>query len=206
MSRGETTVIKKTLVGIALALFATPALAQIQPYAGVDLGYGHVDYQPDGVLPTDAGGQGWAPGLFGGFDYPLSQNLVLSTEFDWAWTNYKGGQHIDTRVTDHEVHYPMNLTIALGWRVRQTTFQFGAGIGRASIETADTNGGTATMVTEGATGMSIVLGFRRDLSARTFLRGEYMKTAYGDVAFISGDEAQLQTTAQVWKVGFGRKF
>ena len=87
---------KKTLLGAAAALVATGwsfgALAQIQPYAGVDLGYGHVDYQPNAVLPHDAGGQGWAPGLFGGFDLPLSQKLVLSTEFDWALSNYKGGQ------------------------------------------------------------------------------------------------------------------
>ncbi len=195
--------IRQALVGVALALFATPALAQIQPYAGVDLGYGHVDYQPNGVLPTDAGGQGWAPGLFGGIDFNLWPRVVLSTEFDWAWTAYKGGQRDGTRVVDHEIQNPMNLTLAVGWRVRQTTFQVGAGFGRATIETTDTNTGT---VSEGATGLSLVLGFRRDLSARTFLRGEYMKTAYGDVAFITGDAAQLQTTAQVWKVGFGRKF
>lgn len=198
--------IKKLLLGVAAAvLLETPAMAQLVPYAGVDLGYGHADYQPNGVLPTDAGGQGFAPGLFGGLDYNLTSRMVLTTEFDWAWTAFKGGQSVPGgRIVDHEVTMPMNLKLALGWRIRQTTLQFGAGIGRASIETADT--GTGATVAASASGASLMLGFRRDLSARTFLRGEYLKTTYGPVAFITGDAATLATTTQVFKVGFGRKF
>ncbi len=181
-----------------------PAVAQLVPYAGVDLGYGHVEYSPNAVLPTDAGGQGFAPGLFGGIEYGMGPRLALTGELDWAWTNFKGGQRVGGRVVDHEIHMPINLKLSLGYRLRQTTLSVGLGIGRASIETTDSL--TAATVKESASGTSLLLGFRRDLSQRLFVRGEYARTSYGSVNFITGNTAQLGVSAEVFRVGLGRTF
>lgn len=194
-----------TSAAVAVGLFAaTPAMAQIVPYAGVNLGYGHATYTPNDVLPTDTGGQGWAPGIFAGLDYLMGPRLSLSGEFDWAWTNFKGGQRVGARIVEHTTKMPINLKLSVGYRFRQTTLSAGVGFGRASIETSDTL--TNATVKEGATSISWLLGFRRDLSSRSFLRGEYMRSAYGDVAFITGNAAELDTLTETFQVGFGRKF
>lgn len=181
-----------------------PALAQLVPYAGVDLGYGHVEYSPNAVLPTDTGGQGFAPGIFGGIEYGMGPRLSLTGELDWAMSNFKGGQRAAGRVVDHEIHMPINMKVAMGYRFRQTTFSFGVGIGRASIETTDSL--TAATVKESANGTSILLGFRRDLVQRLFVRGEYARTSYGSVNFITGNTAQIGVSAEVFRVGLGRTF
>jgi opacity protein-like surface antigen len=192
-------------LAVGLAAGGTPALAQIVPYVGFDLGYGQVDYAPNDVLPTDTGGQGWAPGLFVGVQYGMGPRLSLAGEFDWAWTNFKGGQQADDRIVEHYTKMPVNLKLSMGYRLRQTTVSAGFGFGRATIETTDTL--TVATMKEAATGFSWLLGFRRDLSPRLFVRGEFARTTYSDVRFIAGDtNALIDTTADVWRVGFGRKF
>lgn len=181
-----------------------PALAQLAPYAGVDLGYGHVEYAPNAVLPNDAGGQGFAPGIFGGIEYGMGPRLTLNGELDWAMTNFKGGQRAGGRVVDHEIHMPINMKVSMGYRFRQTTLSAGVGIGRASIETTDSL--TAATVKESANGTSLLLGFRRDLAQRLFVRGEYARTNYGSVNFITGNAAQIAVSAEVFRVGLGRRF
>lgn len=194
---------------VALAMIATPALAQITPYAGVQLGYGNAHYDVTSTtIGTDPNGQGWVPGILGGVSLRLGPRLSLSTELEMSLSNLKGGRRTaPANSLNHFVKNPISANLGVGYRLNpKWTLQAGLGLSRASIESVELVGGTTTTLKEAATGMSWILGAEMNVGRRMFVRGRYVATTYGDVRFRTGDTGTVEASTRVYALALGTRF
>ena len=195
-----------------VAFAAFPALAQVTPYAGVQLGYDRARFEGQNAAGTtlvDVNGQGFVGGMFGGIWYALGPRLSLGGEFEVNLSQVKGGALVGGGLgLDHEVSLPMAATvnIAYAWNNRFTLL-FGGGFARARIEStlfdADDEIGAVTKSTSGTT---LNFGIQHALGRRLFVRGQYVMTRYGAVEFLEDDDGTIKTSSRLVRLGIGTTF
>lgn len=199
---------KTLLAAMVATMFATPAMAQLAPYAGLHLGYDLAQFDNDaGDAAGRTNGQGWVTGLFGGVEYGVTSRLALGAELEASFSGTKGGRWLDSGAAlDHFISMPIGLNLNLGydWNER-IRLLVGGGVTRAGIETK-TSDDPDVAVKETAMGTSWMVGTQYDLGQRVFVRGQYVLTRLGGVRFLEDDESSLKTTSQVFRVGLGTRF
>lgn len=200
------------LAGLAMTVSA-PALAQnFEPFAGLQLGYDRANFEganAAGTVTRDVNGQGFVLGVFGGARYWLTPKWAIGGEAELNLSQTKGGARMpNLNGLDHEISTPLALTVnfayAMSNRLRLT---FGGGFARANFESTVSDGtGEISSVSKSASGTTFNVGFERDFSARTFWRGQWVLSRYGDVEFLDGDAGTIKTSSQVIRFGLGTRF
>ena len=217
---------KKLLIALSLSLLASSASAadvvveQVAPvfswtggYIGLQAGYawgssnidqiggpGFVDTDPDGFLG----------GVYGGYNYQMSNNIVIGAELDVVFGNVDGdGQvflapGVPSGVTaTEELNWSGAARLRLGYAVDRFLPYIAGGVAFGDVDISSNGGGPSFGDT--FTGWTIGAGLDYAMTDNLLLRAEYRYTDFGSESFedVSSD-VDLKTNEV--RLGIAYKF
>ena len=174
-----------------VAVEVAPVFVWTGGYIGLQGGYawGQSHYVvPSNGVYLDPDPDGWLGGVYGGFNYQLSNNVVLGIEGDFAFANVEGdGLLYDAAgvlIPDFSTHAEMNWSGAVRGRIGYAFDRFlpyvAAGLAFAEYDHQLLNEGSPFFdLSETYTGWTIGAGLEYALTDNVLLRGEYRYTDFG---------------------------
>ncbi len=195
-----------------------PGFTWAGPYAGVQLGYlnGHIDWSegtqggdvaaPEGRRASpDA--DGFVGGIYGGYNFATSGNLVFGFEGEYNWSHADGSDQIpviegpgDTLESD--IESTAALRGRIGHAMDRTLIYGAAGIAWADLELS----WPGTTASETMTGWTIGGGVEHAFTDQWLGRIDYRYSSFDDENNFAGTGANVEMETHELRVGVAYKF
>jgi outer membrane immunogenic protein len=219
---------KNLLLGLSLSLLtssafaadalvseAAPVFSWTGGYIGLQAGYawgsgnfdqitgpGFIDTDPDGFLG----------GLYGGYNYQLSNNIVIGAELDVVYANVDGSGEIFVAPgvpsgfqATEELNWSGAARLRLGYAVDRVLPYIAGGVAFGDVDiSSNAPGGSSFGRT--FTGWTIGLGLDYAMTDNLLLRGEYRYTDFGSKSFGDPVNADVDLKTNEVRVGIAYKF
>lgn len=198
-------------------VYVSPAFNWTGGYIGGQVGYlwGDGDASgPDfGGGPVDASVEpdGWLGGIYVGYNYQFTNNVVLGIDADFAWTGADDESTIfddagPAGTLETELDWEGAVRTRLGYAVDRFLPYIAGGVafGRLSGEAFDAGGASLGDDDDTGTGWTLGVGLDYAFTDNIIGRAEYRYTDFGDFDFTDGISADL-TTNDV-RLGIAYKF
>ena len=206
---------KKLLLALSLSLLASSAyaadaiIAEAAPvfswtggYIGLQAGYawgnGNVDQiGGPGFIDTDP--DGFLGGVYGGYNYQMSNNIVIGAELDVVYANVDGSGQVflapgvpaGVSATE-ELNWSGAARLRLGYAADRFLPYIAGGVAFGDIDISNDNGPGSFGDT--FTGWTIGVGLDYAMTDNLLLRAEYRYTDFGSESFEDfGSEVDLKT-------------
>ncbi len=195
---------KKLLLALSLSLLASSAyaadaiIAEAAPvfswtggYIGLQAGYawgnGNVDQiGGPGFIDTDP--DGFLGGVYGGYNYQMSNNIVIGAELDFVYANVDGSGQVflapgvPSGVTaTEELNWSGAARLRLGYAVDRFLPYIAGGVAFGDVDISSNGGGPSFGDT--FTGWTIGVGLDYAMTDNLLLRAEYRYTDFGSESF-----------------------
>ncbi|MER8431163.1 outer membrane protein [Mesorhizobium caraganae] len=206
---------KKLLLALSLSLLASSAyaadaiIAEAAPvfswtggYIGLQAGYawgnGNVDQiGGPGFIDTDP--DGFLGGVYAGYNYQMSNNIVIGAELDIVYANVDGSGQVflapgvPAGVTaTEELNWSGAARLRLGYAADRFLPYIAGGVAFGDIDISNDNGPGSFGDT--FTGWTIGVGLDYAMTDNLLLRAEYRYTDFGNKSFEDfGSEVDLKT-------------
>ncbi|RWB66940.1 MAG: porin family protein [Mesorhizobium sp.] len=217
---------KKLLLGLSLSLLASSAfaadaivqqVADVAPgfswtggYIGLQAGYAWGDGDIDqiggpGFVETDP--DGFLGGVYAGYNYQMSSNIVIGGELDFVSAGVDGsgqifaapGVPIPGAVATEELNWSGAARLRLGYAVDRFLPYIAGGVAFGDIDVSSNGGGSSFGDT--FTGWTIGAGLDYAMTDNLLLRAEYRYTDFGSESF--GDPVNADVDLKTNEVRFG---
>lgn len=200
---------------------APPIFSWTGGYFGVQTGYlwGDGSFGVQGLpgLSADGSIDGWLGGIYAGYNYQFTNNVVLGVDGDIAWTNADGfGEAALNGVTgplDAGVDYQLNWTGALRMKAGYAMDRFlpyiagGLAFGSVDATRFTAAGVTAASADDTMVGWTIGAGLEYAFTDALIGRFEYRYTDFGNFDMSDGLAAgEVGVTTNDVRVGLAYKF
>ena len=208
---------KKLLVALSLSLLTSSAfaadaiVAETAPvfswtggYIGLQAGYawgnGNVDQiGGPGFIDTDP--DGFLGGVYGGYNYQMSNNIVIGAELDIVYANVDGSGQVflapgfpapGGATFSEELNWSGAARLRLGYAADRFLPYIAGGVAFGDIDISNDNGPGSFGDT--FTGWTIGVGLDYAMTDNLLLRAEYRYTDFGSESFEDfGSEVDLKT-------------
>ncbi|OHV63853.1 hypothetical protein LCM4577_11130 [Mesorhizobium sp. LCM 4577] len=217
---------KNLLLGLSLSLlassaFAADAIVEEAPvfswtggYLGLQAGYawgnGHMD-QIGGPGFVDPDPDGFLGGVYGGYNYQMSNNIVIGAELDIVYTNVDGSGEIfgapgfpSGFEATEELNWSGAARLRLGYAVDRFLPYIAGGVAFGDVKIRSSEGGPSFSDT--FTGWTIGVGLDYAMTDNLLLRGEYRYTDFGSESFGDPVNADVDLKTNELRVGIAYKF
>ncbi|MDQ2634690.1 MAG: porin family protein, partial [Pseudomonadota bacterium] len=158
---------------------------------------GTSEFEPDG----------WLGGIYVGYNYQFTNNVVLGVDADFAWTGADDSSPVTpVGSLDTELEWEGAVRARLGYAVERFLPYIAGGVafGRLSGEGFDGGGTSVGSDDDTSTGWTLGVGLEYAFTDNIIGRAEYRYTDFGDFDFIDDISADL-TTNDV-RLGIAYKF
>jgi len=218
---------KKLLLALSLSLLASSAyaadaiIAEAAPvfswtggYIGLQAGYawgnGNVDQiGGPGFIDTDP--DGFLGGVYAGYNYQMSNNIVIGAELDVVYANVDGSGQIflapgvPTGVTaTEELNWSGAARLRLGYAADRFLPYIAGGVAFGDIDISNDSGPGSFGDT--FTGWTIGVGLDYAMTDNLLLRGEYRYTDFGSDSFEDPVDADVDLKTNEVRFGIAYKF
>lgn len=228
---------KKLLLGLTFSLLCSAAFAAdavvedaivIEPgftwtggYIGGQVGYGWGDSTADYPFAdgfTDIDPDGWLGGVYIGYNYQLSNNIVLGAEADVVYSDIDGREHfielgvpLDDSFDSLDLNWSGAVRGRIGYAAGRFLPYFAAGVAFADVDVAaeDLNPGFVGSWSETYVGYTVGAGAEYAVTDNIVLRGEYRFTDFGSETFTAADpdsEHDVDLSTNEVRFGIAYKF
>lgn len=218
---------KNLLLGLSLSLLAssafaadaiveeaTPVFSWTGGYLGLQAGYawgnGYLD-QIGGPGFVDPDPDGFLGGVYGGYNYQMSNNIVIGAELDIVYANVDGSGEIFLAPgspsgfeATEELNWSGAARLRLGYAVDRFLPYIAGGVAFGDVEVRSSQGGPSFSDT--FTGWTIGLGLDYAVTDNLLLRGEYRYTDFGSESFGNPVNADVDLKTNEVRVGIAYKF
>jgi outer membrane immunogenic protein len=197
-------------------IVAPPGFNWTGGYIGGQVGYLWGDSDFDGDDGSSAGfePEGWLGGVYVGYNYQFTNNVVLGIDADFAWTG------ADDDVTAFALGVPVGtLQGDLDWegavraRLGYAVDRFlpyvagGVAFGKLDAEAFDLTGASLGSDDDTSTGWTIGAGLEYSFTDNIIGRAEYRYTDFGDFDFdIGAGSGSVDLTTNDVRLGIAYKF
>jgi outer membrane immunogenic protein len=198
-----------------------PGFTWAGPYAGLQLGYlsGHIDVGIPGIDgdPTigpspiveraSPDADGFVGGIYGGYNFATSGNLVFGFEGEYNWSHADGSDQLPAidglgETLESDIESTAALRGRIGHAMDRTLIYGAAGIAWADLELSD---GTAT-ASETMTGWTIGGGVEHAFTDQWLGRIDYRYSSFDDENNFAGTGANVEMETHELRVGVAYKF
>ncbi|MER9920119.1 MULTISPECIES: outer membrane protein [unclassified Mesorhizobium] len=219
---------KKLLLGLSLSLLASSAyaadaiVAEAAPvfswtggYVGLQAGYawgnGNIDeIGGPGFVDTDP--DGFLGGVYAGYNYQMSNNIVIGAELDVVYANVDGsgqvfsapGIPIPGGIATEELNWSAAARLRLGYAVDRFLPYIAGGVAFGDVDISNNGGGPSFGDT--LTGWTIGVGLDYAMTDNLLLRGEYRYTDFGTESFGGLVNADVDLKTNEVRFGIAYKF
>ncbi|HEY6632810.1 MAG TPA: outer membrane protein [Rhizobiaceae bacterium] len=194
-------------------VYVAPVFSWTGGYIGGQVGYLWGDGDASGILFDDgqAEPEGWFGGVYVGYNYQFTNNVVLGIDADFAWTGADddstillGGVPIGALHT--ELDWEGAVRARLGYAVDRFLPYVAGGVafGKVDAEAFDTTGVSIASDDETNTGWTIGAGLEYAFTDNIIGRAEYRYTDFGDFDF--GDDVSGDLKTNDVRLGIAYKF
>jgi len=218
---------KKLLLGLSLSLLASSAFAadaiveQVAPafswtggYAGIQAGYAWGDGDIDQITGPgfiDSKPDGFLGGIYAGYNYQMSNNLVVGAELDVVSANVDGSGQIFTApgipfpgiFANEELNWSAAARLRLGYAVDRFLPYIAGGVAFGDIDVSS-NSGTPFGGTH--TGWTLGVGLDYAMTDNLLLRAEYRYTDFGSESYGDPFDSEVKLTTSEVRLGIAYKF
>ncbi|TIU70392.1 MAG: porin family protein [Mesorhizobium sp.] len=222
---------KKLLLGLSFSLLASSAFAadavvqevvDVAPvfswtggYIGLQAGYawgdGSID-QIDGPGFVETDPDGFLGGVYAGYNYQMSNNIVIGAELDFVSTGIDGsgqifsapGVPIPGALATEELNWSGAARLRLGYAVDRFLPYIAGGVAFGDIDISNNGGGPSFGDT--FTGWTIGVGLDYAMTDNLLLRAEYRYTDFGSESFGDPVNADVDLKTNEVRLGIAYKF
>lgn len=168
-----------------------PVFSWTGAYVGGQVGYLWGDAEMSDPLFGDTSqpdADDWLGGIYGGFNYQMTNNVVLGGELDFAWTGADAFAPWEPSLaggTNIELDWEGALRGRLGYAVDRFLPYIAGGVafGRVTVESIDPTGFPLASSHDTLTGWTIGAGLDYAFTDNLQFRAEYRYTDFGDGDF-----------------------
>ncbi|QND68088.1 porin family protein [Mesorhizobium loti] len=200
---------KKVLLGLLLSLLASSAFAadavveNVAPvfswtggYIGLQAGYAWGDgnlHQNNGPGFVETEPDGFLGGVYAGYNYQMSNNIVIGAELDVVYANVDGSGQIFAApglpfpggIGTEELNWSGAARLRLGYAVDRFLPYIAGGVAFGDIDISTNT--VAPSFGDTFTGWTIGAGLDYAMTDNLLLRAEYRYTDFGTESFTIGD-------------------
>lgn len=218
---------KKLLLALSLSLLASSAFAadaiipEAAPvfswtggYIGLQAGYawgnGNID-QISGPGFVDTDPNGFLGGVYAGYNYQMSNNIVIGAELDVVYANVDGSGPIFLAPgvpsgfdATEELNWSGAARLRLGYAVDRFLPYIAGGVAFGDVDNSSSAGGPSFGDT--FTGWTIGVGLDYAMTDNLLLRGEYRYTDFGSESFGGLIDADVDLKTNEVRLGIAYKF
>lgn len=197
-------------------VYVAPVFNWTGAYIGGQVGYLWGD--GDASSPTLGTGEiepdGWLGGVYVGYNYQFTNNVVLGIDADFAWTGaddsvttFAGGA--PSGGLDTELDWEGAVRARLGYAVDRFLPYVAGGVafGRLDSQAFDAGGASVGSADETNTGWTLGVGLEYAFTDNFIGRAEYRYTDFGDFDFdAGGNDFSTDLTTNDVRLGIAYKF
>lgn len=194
-------------------VYVAPVFSWTGGYIGGQIGYlwGEGDASSPTLGTSEIEPDGWLGGVYVGYNYQFTNNVVLGIDADFAWTGADDESTIflagvDNGTLETELDWEGAVRARLGYAVDRFLPYVAGGVafGKLDGEAFDTAGVSVGSDDETNTGWTLGVGLEYAFTDNIIGRAEYRYTDFGDFDFADDISADL-TTNDV-RLGIAYKF
>jgi len=186
-------------------------------YIGGQVGYlwGDGDYADSVLNYTTPEPDGWLGGVYVGYNYQFTNNVVLGVDADFAWTGaddtsavFNGGLPVPASL-DSDLDWTGAARLRLGYAVDRFLPYIAGGVAFGKVSGSYYDGGGVLVGSDDDTSVGWTLGAGLEYAFTDNLigRAEYRYTDFGDFDFaIGGGTATTDLTSNDVRFGLAWKF
>jgi len=194
-------------------VYVAPVFSWTGGYIGGQVGYLWGDGSASSAIfdDSDVEPDGWLGGVYVGYNYQFTNNVVLGIDADFAWTGadddstiFLGG--LEAGTLHSELDWEGAVRARLGYAVDRWLPYIAGGVafGKLDGQAFDLTGASIASDDETNTGWTIGAGLEYAFTDNVIGRAEYRYTDFGDFDF-GGDISTDMTTNDV-RLGIAYKF
>jgi outer membrane immunogenic protein len=197
-------------------VYVAPVFSWTGGYIGGQVGYLWGDGDASNPTLGSAGIEpdGWLGGVYVGYNYQFTNNVVLGIDADFAWTGADDTSTIvlggaDNGTLDSELDWEGAVRARLGYAVDRFLPYVAGGVafGRLSGEAFDTADVSLGSADETNTGWTVGVGLEYAFTDNIIGRAEYRYTDFGDFDFdVGGEDVSADLTTNDVRLGIAYKF
>lgn len=196
-------------------VYVAPVFNWTGAYIGGQAGYlwGDGDLS-DGTDSIDVDPDGWLGGIYVGYNYQFTNNVVLGIDADFAWTGaddsttvFDGEDLVGS--LDSELDWEGAVRARLGYAVDRFLPYIAGGVafGRLNHDVFDALGAPSGSDDDTSVGWTLGVGLEYAFTDNIIGRAEYRYTDFGDFDFdINGTSASTDLTTNDVRLGIAYKF
>jgi outer membrane immunogenic protein len=193
-----------------------PVFSWTGAYIGGQVGYlwGEGDFDADDGSTAEIEPDGWLGGVYVGYNYQFTNNVVLGIDADFAWTGaddsvttFSGGAPFGT--LDTELDWEGAVRARLGYAVDRFLPYIAGGVafGQMDIEAFDLVPASLGSDDDTSVGWTLGVGLEYAFTDNIIGRAEYRYTDFGDFDFsVPGGGATTDLTTNDVRLGIAYKF
>lgn len=202
-------------------VYVAPVFSWTGGYVGGQVGYlwGDGDaFSDDFAVPpatAEIEPDGWLGGVYVGYNYQMTNNVVVGIDADFAWTGADDSSPVFDGVgteiasLDTELDWEGAVRLRLGYAVDRFLPYVAGGVafGRLSGEAFDPGGAFLGGADETNTGWTVGVGLEYAFTDNLIARAEYRYTDFGDFDFtVDGADITSDLTTNDVRFGLAWKF
>jgi outer membrane immunogenic protein len=194
-------------------VYVAPVFSWTGGYIGGQIGYlwGEGDASSPILGTSEIEPDGWLGGVYVGYNYQFTNNVVLGIDADFAWTGADDSSTIflagvDNGAVETELDWEGAVRARLGYAVDRFLPYVAGGVafGKLDGEAFDTTGASVGSDDQTNTGWTIGVGLEYAFTDNIIGRAEYRYTDFGDFDF--ADDISSDLTTNDVRLGIAYKF
>lgn len=192
----------------APAVEEVPQFTWTGPYIGAAAGYGwgKSDLDSDfGSMSFDP--DGFLGGVYAGYNYQFSNNVVLGIEADIDYSDMNGDDEVGIISGDSELQWQGSVRARLGYAMDRVLPYITGGVAFGNYEHSITDGVDGFSDDDTYVGWTVGAGIEYAITDNWIMRGEYRYTDFGDQDFdFAGADYNVDLKTHALKLGISYKF
>ena len=198
-------------------VYVAPVFNWTGAYIGAQAGYlwGEGDFEVDDGSGAEIEPDGWLGGIYVGYNYQMTNNVVIGADADFAWTGADDSATgfsavgVPVGTLDSELDWEGAVRLRLGYAVDRFLPYVAGGVafGRMGIEAFNLAGVSQGSDDDTGVGWTLGVGLEYAFTDNVVARAEYRYTDFGDFDVnFEGSEFTTDLTTNDVRVGLAWKF
>ena len=197
-------------------VYVAPVFNWTGAYIGAQAGYlwGEGDFEVDDGSGAEIEPDGWLGGIYVGYNYQRTNNVVIGADADFAWTGADDSATgfsavgVPVGTLDSELDWEGAVRLRLGYAVDRFLPYVAGGVafGRMGIEAFNLAGVSQGSDDDTGVGWTLGVGLEYAFTDNIIGRAEYRYTDFGDFDFSVPGGATADLTTNDVRLGVAYKF